>query len=147
MVRAVEEVSQRIRRMTEDLRAIQEELNQTAALDPEHPDRSRLLNELVTLELLADFRSAIDHMRTFLWAYVEAATRKSGASVDSTLQVARIQRATEMLRMLRQQFTAPNSVPVPEVRTLFEEISTLAHTAYDRHTSAGPPESSGEKDK
>ncbi|MGH9650816.1 MAG: hypothetical protein ACRD3A_07720 [Terriglobales bacterium] len=144
---AVEEVSQRIRRVTEDLRAIQEELNRAAALDPERPERSRLLDELVTLDLLADFRSAIDHLRTFLWAYVEAATRKSGGSVDSTLQEVRIQRATEMLRMLREQLSAPNSTPVPEVRSLFEEISALAHTAYDRHVPAVPPESSGQKEK
>ena len=142
-----DDISQRIRRVTEDLRAIQEELNRAASLDPERPERSRLLNELVTLELLADFRSAIDHLRAFLWAYVEAATGKSGGSVDSALQAVRIQRATELLRMLRQQLTAQNSSPVPEVHTLFEEISALAHTAYDRHVSAAPPQSSGEKQK
>ena len=134
-----DDISQRIRRVTEDLRAIQEELNRAASLDPERPERSRLLNELVTLELLADFRSAIDHLRTFLWAYVEAATRKSGGSVDSALLAVRIQRATELLRMLRQQLTAQDSSPVPEARTLFEEISAIAHTAYDRHLEGAPP--------
>lgn len=128
--------------MTEDLRAIQEELNRAAALDPE---RSRLLSELVTMELLADLRSAVDHLRTFLWAYVEAATKKSGGSVDATLQAARVQRATEMLRMLRQQFTDPHSVPMPEARSLFAEISALAHTAFERHLAGAPPEPPLEK--
>jgi len=138
-------VSERIRRVTEDLRVVQEELNRAAALDPQHPERFRMLDELVTLDLLADFRSAIDHMRMFLWAYVEAATKRSGGGMDATLQTARVQRATEMLRMLRQQLAAPDSVPVPEARSLFAEISALAHTAYDRHLTGPPPESPLEK--
>ena len=142
---AMDDIGLRIRRMTEDLRVIQEELDRAAALDPRHPERSRLLDELVTLELLAEFRSAIDHMRTFLWAYVEAATKKSGGSVDATLQMVRVQRATEMLRMLRRQLEAPNSIPVPETRSLLAEISAIAHTAYDRHLAEPPPQNPADK--
>lgn len=127
--------------MTEDMHAIQEELNRAAALDPQ----SSRQDELVTLELLADFRSAVDHMRTFLWAYVEAAARRSGASLDATLQTARAQRATEMLRQLRQQLAAPDSVLAPATRSLFTEISAIAHTAYDRHLPGAPPEPPTEK--
>ena len=139
----MEDIGLRIRRITEDLRVIQEELNRAAALDRQRPERSLLLNELVTLELLGEFRSAIDHLRTFLWAYVEAATKTSGGSVDAALQTVRIQRATEMLRMLRQQLSAPDSTPAPEMRSLLEEITALTHTAYNQHTAARPPESGG----
>ena len=132
----VEELSQRIRRMTDDLRAIQEELNRAAAADPQNSH----LEGVVPLELLAEFRSVIDHMRTFLWAYMEAATRRACGSVDSTLQTARAQRAAEMLHQLREQLSAPNSIPVPEVRSLFAEINAIAHTAYDRHLPGASPE-------
>lgn len=125
----------------DDLSAIQEELNRAAALDPQ----SSHLDGVVPLELLAEFRSVIDHMRTFLWAYMETATKRSGGSMDSTLQTVRAQRAAEMLHLLRDQLSAPDSVPAPEVRSLFAEINAIAHTAYDRHLPEAPPGSSPQK--
>lgn len=131
------DLSRRIHRITEELRLLQEELRHASLPDPTRREPAQMLQDLRSLESVNHLRSSVDHMRTFLWAYVEAATQRFGGSVDSALQTARVRRTTEMLRVLREQFSAPESVPMPEARSLFAEISAMAHTAYERH-SAGP---------
>ncbi len=130
------ELRERIARATEELRAIEEELTRKG---------EGAAASLETLEELKEFRAVIDHLRTFLWAYVEAATKESGGSLKSTLQSARVERTRQMLHALREQLEAPGSAPVPAVRSLFEEITAIADTAYDRHLAEPPPGSSADR--
>lgn len=129
----MDDITKRIRRVTEDLRAIQEELGWAAIEDPTEGEQARLLDELLEKDLINDFKSAVDHMRHFLWSYIEAVSKKQGKDVDYALQAYRMQRVTEMLRILRERVELPQLMNVPEAHSFFEEIQAIANTAVDRH--------------
>lgn len=63
------DLHRRIARVTEDLRAIQQELNCAAMQAPSDPELMELLNSLAETEPIETLRSALDQMRHFLWFY------------------------------------------------------------------------------
>jgi hypothetical protein len=83
----MEEVHLRILRVTEDLRAIQRELNCAAMEAPNDPELMEALSELPELEALEVLKSALDQMRHFLWFYVQVMTNDSevGEKLRETL--------------------------------------------------------------
>lgn len=141
----VDDITRRIQRVTDDLRAIQEELGKAAVGDPALEEPGRLLDELLEEGLINDFKRSVDHMRSFLWSYIDAVCRKEGRNVDFTLQAFRMQRVTEMLRIMRERVELPQIMKLPEAHSFFEEIQATADSALDRHlpgaTAAKPPAS------
>ena len=83
----LEGVHLRILRVTEDLRAIQRELNCAAMEAPNDPELMEALSELPELEALEVLKSALDQMRHFLWFYVQVMTNDSdvGEKLRETL--------------------------------------------------------------
>ena len=73
----MEDVHLRILRVTEDLRAIQRELNCAAMEAPNDPELMEALSELPELEALEVLKSSLDQMRHFLWFYVQVMTNDS----------------------------------------------------------------------
>jgi len=73
----LDDVHVRILRVTEDLRAIQKELNCAAMLAPSDPELMEALTQLPELESLDVLKSALDQMRHFLWFYVQVMTSDS----------------------------------------------------------------------
>ncbi len=122
----------RLRRVTRDLKAIQEELGH-AATQASASGHGHVLDSIVTIELVTDLKTSVDHMRTFLWSYIESASRQTGVDVDYTLQTTRMKRVTEMLRVLRGHVDQPRLVEAPEAHGFFEEVSRIATLAVDRH--------------
>jgi hypothetical protein len=76
----LDDVHVRIMRVTEDLRAIQKELNCAAMQAPGDPELMEVLTQLPELESLDVLKSALDQMRHFLWFYVQVMT--SDAEVE-----------------------------------------------------------------
>lgn len=70
----------RMLRVTEDLRAIQRELNCAAMQAPNDPELMEALSQLPEIESLELLKSALDQMRHFLWFYVQVMT--SGAEAE-----------------------------------------------------------------
>jgi hypothetical protein len=70
----LDDVHVRILRVTEDLRAIQRELNCAAMQAPSDPELMELLTQLPELESLDVLKTALDQMRHFLWFYVQVMT-------------------------------------------------------------------------
>ena len=66
-----EDIHIRILRVTEDLRAIQRELNCAAMEAPGDPELMEALSDLPELESLEVLKSALDQMRHFLWFYMQ----------------------------------------------------------------------------
>jgi hypothetical protein len=73
----LEEVNVRILRVTEDLRAIQRELNCAAMEAPSDPELMEALSQLPAMESLIVLKSALDQMRHFLWFYMQVMTNES----------------------------------------------------------------------
>ena len=70
----LDDVHVRILRVTEDLRAIQRELNCAAMQAPGDPELMEMLTKLPELESIETLKSALDQMRHFLWFYVQVMT-------------------------------------------------------------------------
>ena len=70
----LDDVHVRILRVTEDLRAIQRELNCAAMQAPSDPELMEVLTQLPELESLDVLKGALDQMRHFLWFYVQVMT-------------------------------------------------------------------------
>ena len=76
----LDDVHVRILRVTEDLRAIQRELNCAAMEAPSDPELMEILTQLPEMESLDVLKCALDQMRYFLWFYVQVMT--SGAEPE-----------------------------------------------------------------
>jgi hypothetical protein len=73
----LDDVHSRILRVTEDLRAIQRELNCAAMQAPSDPELMEALTHLPEIESIDVLKSALDQMRHFLWFYVQVMTSDS----------------------------------------------------------------------
>ncbi len=76
----------RILRVTEDLRAIQQQLNCAAMQAPGDPELMEALCQGPELESLEVLKTALDQMRHFLWFYIQLITNES-AEADHARQV------------------------------------------------------------
>jgi len=78
----LEDVHVRMLRVTEDLRAIQHELNCAAMQAPNDPELMESLAGLPEIESLEMLKAALDQMRHFLWFYVQVMT--TGSEVEDS---------------------------------------------------------------
>ena len=125
------DLTTRIRRVTEDLQAIQNELN-TGATTHTAAERDRIMRELATSDLLHEFKGAVDHMRHLLWSYIESAQKDE--DVQRTLERVRMRRVTEMLKVLEPDVDERTMDSTPETDSFFDAVQKIANKALDRHS-------------
>ncbi len=118
----MDDIDLRILRVTEDLRAIQRELNcaaMQASADPELMESLSGFNEMESIEAL---RSALDQMRHFLWFYMEI------IGSDSEL-------AERLRKAVRQNPSIDK--PRPGESTVLDRIKSAADAAMLQYLSDG----------
>jgi hypothetical protein len=125
------DLTTRIRRVTEDLQAIQLELNSAAKDNAPAPQRDRMLRELASSDLLHEFKGAVDHMRHLLWSYIESAQKDE--NIERTLERVRMRRVTEMLQILAPDVNERRMDSTPEIDSFFDAVQKIANKALDRH--------------
>ncbi|HWZ82133.1 MAG TPA: hypothetical protein VNW47_05900 [Terriglobales bacterium] len=81
---SMDEIHLRILRVTEDLRAIQRELNCAAMQAPNDPELMEALSDPPEMESIHVLKSALDQMRHFLWFYMQVMT--SGSEMGEKLR-------------------------------------------------------------
>ena len=81
---SMDEIHLRILRVTEDLRAIQRELNCAAMQAPNDPELMEALSDPPEMESMHVLKSALDQMRHFLWFYMQVMTSGSAAVTAGT---------------------------------------------------------------
>ena len=91
----LDDIHIRILRVTEDLRAIQRELNCAAMEAPGDPELMEALSQLPEMDSLQVLKSALDQMRHFLWFYVQVMTSDSDAEDHPPQNPAKLRSATE----------------------------------------------------
>ena len=103
---SMDEIHLRILRVTEDLRAIQQELNCAAMQIPNDPELLEALsdNEMDSLQIL---KSALDQMRHFLWFYMQVMTNDSELG-DKLRQSLRQETTVRRQDAMQQQFQSAN---------------------------------------
>jgi hypothetical protein len=124
----MDSVTKKIERVTAELREIERELLWTPLDDPDL-EKLRFLDESHSTRLVTELKVAVDGMRRFLWAYIEAADRYRGAGMNYALQTARLKRATEMLHTLHQEMPDPER---EEARSLLERVSEMVREHQER---------------
>jgi hypothetical protein len=75
----LDDIHLRVLRVTEDLRAIQRELNCAAMEAPSDPELMEALSQLPEMESVQVLKSAVDQMRHFLWFYMQVMTNETEA--------------------------------------------------------------------
>jgi hypothetical protein len=116
----LEEIHIRILRVTEDLRAIQRQLNCAAMEAPSDPELMEALSALPEMDALQMLKSAIDQMRHFLWFYMQVMTNESESG--------------ERLRQTIRQKVSADAVLSPEASFL-EKFKDASDTALLRYIS------------
>src|SRR5438309_5145367 len=97
----MDDIDLRILRVTEDLRAIQRELNCAAMQAPADPELMESLSQLTEMESIQTLKSALDQMRHFLWFYMQIVTSESEME--------------ENLRRPLRQIVSEDTLPAAEV--------------------------------
>ena len=117
----MDDVTKKIERVAAELREIEKDLMWTP-LDDAETEQLRFLDEPHATRVLTELKLAVDTMRRFLWAYIEAADRYRGAGLNYALQTARLKRATEMLQTLHHDTSA---LAQTEADSLLERVTQL----------------------
>jgi hypothetical protein len=117
-----EDVQIRILRVTEDLRAIQRELNCAAMEAPNNPELLEALSQLPEMDALQTLKTAIDQMRHFLWFYMQVINNESdsGEKIRETL---RQKNAEELMLSAEASF--------------FEKFKRSGNSVFLRHLADG----------
>ncbi len=115
------EMSANISRVTEDLNGLLKKLSSAKG-----PEAAKLLEQSLTLQVMQDFKLAVDAMRHLLWIYIEAASRATSGDINDSIHGLRLQRATEILRGLREG-GVPISRQLPEGRSFIEQVEALVN--------------------
>jgi hypothetical protein len=100
---SMEDIHLRILRVTDDLRAIQRELNCAAMQAPNDPELMEALADPPEMESIQSLKSALDQMRHFLWFYMQVVTSDSemGEKFRETLRQDAPVRPPEMEQQLQ----------------------------------------------
>lgn len=107
----LDDVHVRMLRVTEDLRAIQQQLNCAAMQAPGDPELMEALAQLPEIESLEVLKSALDQMRHFLFFYVQVMT--TGSEVEDR--------------------PAPRKLQSAQVESLIEKCASLSEAVLLRH--------------
>ena len=109
----LDDVHVRMLRVTEDLRAIQHELNCAAMQAPNDPELMESLAGLPEIESLEVLKSALDQMRHFLWFYVQVMT--TGSEVEESPR------------------PTPKKLRSAQAESLLEKFNSLSEAVVLRH--------------
>jgi hypothetical protein len=110
----MENIRATVQRITEDLNVL---MRQLSATDDAHA--REFVEQMMTSEILADFKSSVDAMRHLMWIYVEAVAQNGGTGA---MQSQRLRRAVDMLRALHTG-PIPEHLSAPE--TFFEHVQSV----------------------
>src|SRR5437763_408680 len=137
----MKEMRVRVRRITEDLNALLRELSTSQGVNV-----GELIEEILTVEVMQDFKASVDAMRHLLWVYIEAASRASDGAHDINLAVQslRLQRATEMLKGLREG-GVPISTQYPEGRTFVTQVQAVVEYYSNPNSAGRKPDAEGDR--
>jgi hypothetical protein len=124
----MDSVTEKIERVTAELREIEADLMWTPLDDPDQ-EKLRFLDSVHSTRLVTELKVAVDGMRRFLWAYIEAADRYRGAGMNYALQTARLKRATEMLHTLHEDLP---DMQREEARSLLERVTQMLREHQER---------------
>ena len=125
----MEDISDRIARLTQELRALHLQLQWPNFRDATPDDQNRILNTLLNAGLGHDLKRTVDLFSQFLWCYIEsAAARTNAEAVDYAQQSVRLGQVTEMLRLLHH-----SACPLMESLAFVEHATMTVNRQAEAH--------------
>jgi hypothetical protein len=125
----MEDLSNRIARLTQELRALHLQLQWPNFRDASPDDQARILNTLLNAGLGHDLKRTVDLFSQFLWCYIESAAARTNAEVvDYAQQSVRLGQATEMLRLLHH-----SACPLMESLAFVEHATMTVTRQVEAH--------------
>jgi 3-methyladenine DNA glycosylase Tag len=136
----MKDTSERIVRITEELRALAAQLQWSTFQKSSRDDKTKILNGVLNSGLVEDLKTALDQLSRFLWCYVNsAAAANSIMESDYESQNQRLGQITEMLRLLREPaFAADHSMSFVDRLTAAVDQHLEAHgreELFDRRSA------------
>jgi hypothetical protein len=126
----MEDFSDRISRLTQELRALHLQLQWPNVQDSNPGDQDRILNHLLNAGLGHDLKRTVDLLSQFLWCYIEhAAARTKAEEVDYAQQSVRLGQVTEMLRLLHH-----SACPLRESLAFVEHATMTVSRHVEAHS-------------
>ena len=96
----------RLRRIADELHAVQDELCWTAVTDdPSAESRRQRLREVLTLELIVDVKASVDRTRQMLGTYIDAMAESVAKDGDPVAEKSRRERVAELLSLMRKRIS------------------------------------------
>jgi hypothetical protein len=122
----MEDLSDQVENITQELRALHQQLLWPRFQNADSRDQDRILNNLLNAGLGHDLKKAVDLLSQFLWCYIEsAAARINTDGVDYAQQSLRLSQVTELLRLLHH-----SACPLKESLASIEQATmTVARNA------------------
>lgn len=105
----LDEIHFRVMRVTEDLRAIQRELNCIAMEAPGDPELMEALSQPPEMEALHVLKQAVDQMRQFLWFYMQVMDNDSESGEQLRQHI--------RLRTVEEAIVSPEAVFLKKCRS------------------------------
>ena|SRR5262249_37978742 len=127
----MEDLLDRITRFSQELRALEAELQWTSSQYCQAGDQDQVVDRLLNAELGQNLKRAVDRLNHFLWCYIESAAASKHAEVDYAQQSSRLVQITDLLRLLHH-----SSCP------LRDSLSVVEHAAMTvtRHANVEGPQ-------
>jgi hypothetical protein len=123
----------RIQRVTDDLKAVEAELNRLLVTKSNDREFSEVLDSF-DLETVKGLKAAVDNMRQLLWSYIEALTGDQGSDPLLAIHTLRLERATEMLRVLEAPLESEEEwAHTPQGASFMSEVGRIASLTVDRY--------------
>jgi hypothetical protein len=118
----------RILRATIELRQLEFDIRACLELLPSQPIQA----EPIDAKIAAEFRDALDLVRHSIWAYQAARGADSPQQAQGAVQQYRMNRVTQMLRMLRATGSQEVSGST-EAEGFIEQVHAMAALTVDKH--------------
>src|SRR5579859_1592104 len=128
----MEDLSNCIIRVTQELKNLQEQLQWAAFQRSDKSAQDQVMSNLLDIGLIQDLKRTVDHTRHFLWSYIEFAAATCGPhkEMDHAQQSERLAQITEMLRLLYGSSSA-----LPQPQTFVERVTLSVERLQDKHAS------------
>jgi hypothetical protein len=129
------DIMPRIQRVTDDLKAIEMELNRLLVTKTSDRAFAEVLDSF-DLGTVKGLKAAVDNMRQLLWSYIEALSGEHTSDPQFVIHTLRLERATEMLRVLEGPLESESMSELahsPQGHSFFSEVGRIARLTVDRY--------------
>lgn len=112
-----------LKELTSALNAVHGDLYWLAMQSPDADRKDAVPAAELSVNLLAELKTAVDDMRLLLWQYIEAASEIDPQNVREGMETQRLRRVTRFLQVLRERLGhAVQEQPVSFIERISERV-------------------------